>query len=1158
MKRFYRWLLVLGTLTTFGSVTRGASPAPEKSLEFIENRGQWPKAVRYAASLPAGRLFLRPTGFTYSLFSAEDLARHSHQQASTTPAQAAGLRGHAYTVSFEGSNPAPQVAGAVPTAERRNYFNGSDARQWATNVRSFRQVQYQQLYPKTDMQLYENARGQLEYDFLVQPGGRPEAIRLRYQGTNTLRLQEGNLVVGTSVGSVTELAPRAWQDIKGTRVPVPCRYTLRGQTVAFEFPQGYRKEVALTIDPTVVFSSYTGSSADNWGNTATYDEEGHLYSGGVVFNPGYPVSAGAFSTSFGGVIDIGIIKYDTRVSGPAARLYATYLGGENTETPHSLVVNAKGELLVFGSTSSKQFPTTRGAFSRTLQPGRSYSVFQDYTYANGSDLFVATLSPEGSSLVASTLIGGSGQDGLNIDTYTRAENYLARNYGDTFRGDITTDEEGNVYVASCTNSTDFPVRNGLNRGYGGALLDGVVMKFSPTLNQLYWASYLGSSGADAAYSIQLASDGSIYVAGGTTGTNFPITAGALQPAPAGNTDGFIAHLSADGTSLLQATYRGTSQYDQVYFLQLDAADNVYVLGQSFGNFPITPGLYDNRRRRGGQFIQKLDPQLSSLTYATVFGSGRGGIDLSLTAFLVDECERIYACGWGGSVNSGYTNGTTEDLVVTSNAVQPRTDGSDFYIVQFGAGARAIEYATYFGENGGRDHVDGGTSRFDKRGVVYHAVCGGCRGSSQFPIPPGANTYSTRNNSSNCNNAAFKIDFELRIANPGPAQAVCADGSPIPLTGSPGGGSWSGPGVSKNADGSYIFTPSPDLVGEQRLVYSVASTGTCFTKGTLRMTVRPVLPVDFTLAPQQCSNAGKITLTATPVGGTFSGPGVQGNVFDPAVAGPGTHTIRYILPSDQCGQASQQIVILPPPSVNAGRDTALCSFQNTPYQLLGASPAGGVWSGTGVTPEGMFTPPAATTKAQRLTLTYTYTAANGCPESDDRFVVMAPLNTNLEPLPVPECPAYPGKTGLAPFTIRFSSPAQYANEYDWDFGDGTPHGTTADVEHTYTQAGTYTVAMSAYYNSSCQVQTRYLQIVVADPLVPNIITPNGDEFNETFVQHYTCLPVNLKVFSRWGQEVYSTNNYQNDWNGGQLPGGVYYFLLRDTDGRQYKGWLDIHR
>ncbi|MBG8553004.1 DUF7948 domain-containing protein [Hymenobacter guriensis] len=1142
------------------SSVQAALPGPEKTLEFIENRGQWPAPVRYAASLPAGRLFLRPTGFTYSLFSPEDLGSHGHDQAGAPHAPKAELRGHAYTVTFEGGNAAPTLTGTEATTEQRSYFRGPDPRQWATGVRGFRQVQYQGVYAKTDVQLYENAAGHLEYDFVVAPGGRPAAIRLRYQGANTLRLEEGNLMVGTSVGTVTELAPRAWQYVNGKAVTVPCSFELRGQTVSFLFPQGYRKDLALTIDPTVVFSSYTGSTADNWGNTATYDEEGHLYSAGVVFAPGYPVSAGAFSTSFSGVIDVGIIKYDTQANGPAARLYATYLGGENTETPHSLVVNAQGELLIFGSTSSRQFPTTTGAVSRTLQPGQAYQVFNSYSYLNGADLFVAKLSANGSTLLASTLLGGSGWDGLNVDTGNSAGNFLARNYGDTFRGDIITDAEGNVYVASCTSSNNFPVKNGLKRAYGGGTLDGLVLKLSPKLDQLYWASYLGGNGADAAYSIKLASDGSVYVAGGTTGSNFPGTTGALQAGSAGNTDGFVAHISADGSSLLQATYRGTDQYDQVYFLQLDAADNVYVLGQSFGNFPITAGLYDNRKRRGGQFIQKLSPQLNSLTYSTVFGSGRGGTDLSLTAFLVDDCERIYACGWGGNINNGYTGGSTTDLPTSSNAVQPSTDGSDFYVVQFGAGARAIEYATFFGEQGGSgEHVDGGTSRFDKRGVVYHAVCGGCRGSSRFPVPPGANTYSRVNNSSNCNNAAFKIDFELRIANAGRPQAVCADAGPIRLGGSPSGGVWAGPGISQQADGSYIFTPSAALVGEQALRYTAQSTGTCFTNSNLRMTVRPVVPVDFSLPAQRCTNEDLVPLTATPAGGTWSGPGVRGSQFDPAAAGPGTHTITYTLPADQCGQASRQIVVLPPPVVEAGRDTALCSFQNTPYQLQGATPAGGTWSGTGVTPEGWFTPPVAADSAQRLRLTYTYQAPNGCPDSDVRQVVMAPLNTNVQPLPVLECVSYPGKTGLAPFSIRFVSPAQYASQYDWDFGDGTPHGTTASVEHIYERAGTYTVAMTAAYNSTCQVQTRYLQIEVADPLVPNIITPNnGDNLNQVFIQHYTCLPAALKVFSRWGQEVYSSADYRNDWDGGKLPGGVYYFLLRDTEGRQYKGWLDIHR
>ncbi|MFC7666864.1 hypothetical protein ACFQT0_05110 [Hymenobacter humi] len=114
---------------------------------------------------------------------------------------------------------------------------------------------------------------------------------------------------------------------------------------------------------------------------------------------------------------------------------------------------------------------------------------------------------------------------------------------------------------------------------------------------------------------------------------------------------------------------------------------------------------------------------------------------------MDECERVYISGWGGSTNTpqaGWLGGTTTGLPITANAVQRQTDGSDFYLAEFAAGMTGLEYGTFFGQQGGRgEHVDGGTSRFDKRGVVYQAVCA-CGGSQGFPLPPGAGTYTIRN------------------------------------------------------------------------------------------------------------------------------------------------------------------------------------------------------------------------------------------------------------------------------------------------------------------------------------------------------------------------------------------------------------------------------
>ncbi|TGE21783.1 PKD domain-containing protein [Hymenobacter aquaticus] len=1144
-------LLVLMLLPARAGLAQPGHATPEKTLEFVENKGQWPARARYMAELPGGRLFLENRGFTYVFADGQALEKHHGHEATTDR-----LRAHAYSVTFEGGNPKPTLAGSEATPEHRNYFLGNDPRQWAAGVAGFRQVRYTGVYPGISVQLYENQSAHLEYDFMVQPEARPELIRLRYTGADKLRLEEGQLRIQTSVGAVTELAPRAWQQVADQRVPVSCEYVLKGNVVSFRLGR-YNHQLPLVIDPTVLFSTYTGSSADNWGFTATYDPQGHMYSGGIVFGLGYPVSTGAFDTSFNGQVDIAIIKYNTAATGTASRLYATYLGGDSTEAPHSMVVNTAGELVIMGSTGSPNYPVTAGAYDVSFNGGPRTLNVNGLTYGRGSDIIVTKLSADGSVLRASTFLGGSDNDGLVLDNGITGQ--LAHNYGDQFRGDVITDGASNVYLASVTSSRNFPVPGAaaIQPAYGGGATDAVVCKLSPDLKTLLWSTYLGGSNVEAAYSIQLTPQREVYVAGGTVSTNFPVTAGSYKPQhPNTDPDGFVAHLNSAGTRLEHATYVGTTSYNQVYFVQLDAATNVYVLGQTIGEYPHTPGLF--YQPNGQQFVQKLDPTLSRSLYSTQYGTGRSTPDISHTAFLVDDCERIYICGWGGAVNDRFSGGSTSGLPVTPTALDPETDGSDFYIAQFTPGMTALEYATFFGEQGGRgEHVDGGTSRFDKRGIVYQAVCGGCAGSSAFPTLPGG-LFSDRNNSRNCNNAAFKIDFGVRLADAGPNRSVCVSAAPIVLGGSPGGGIWTGPGVSATPGGGYQFTPSAALLGTSILTYAVASTGVCVSTRALRMTVTPELAPTFEPVLTQCvTRTAPIALAASPPGGTFSGPGVSGNTFIPALAKAGTHTLTYsFADTTRCGSVTRTVVVDPVRPADAGPDLTLCSYELNAVQLTGATPAGGTWSGPGVSAAGLFTPPNTNNRGAILTLTYSF-SDNTCSSADTRTITLAPSPAQNVALNVPACAAAPQYTGLAPFTCRFD-PILPGGTYQWSFGDGAT-SQLANPTHVYEHAGQYQVKLTARY-ADCVVVTQFAPVNVGDIFVPNIITPNNDPFNvnEQFVPRFSCQPASLQIFNRWGRKVYETASYLNDWRGENLADGVYYYFLRDQEGRTAKGWVEIKR
>jgi hypothetical protein len=188
---------------------------------------------------------------------------------------------------------------------------------------------------------------------------------------------------------------------------------------------------------------------------------------------------------------------------------------------------------------------------------------------------------------------------------------------------------------------------------------------------------------------------------------------------------------------------------------------VYVFGQTAAP---TGELISNAAysvSTGGQLLAKFNHGLTSVLWSSRIGATSGpgvGIpNISPTAFLVDYCDKIYISGWGSNI---YIALTTTGLPVTPDAFQSTTDGQDFYLAVFDIDMSALSYATYFGGAESDEHVDGGTSRFDRRGRVYGAVCAGCGSHDDFPTTPGA--WSSTNNSFNCNLGVFKFDFEAPL------------------------------------------------------------------------------------------------------------------------------------------------------------------------------------------------------------------------------------------------------------------------------------------------------------------------------------------------------------------------------------------------------------
>jgi len=902
------------------------------SVDFIENKGQWDNNVVYKAKIPGGNLFLEQNEITYQFYNEQDMARlhdmHHHAIQNPTP-QDFLMNLHAFKIKFLNAN-TDNISADEPRSDYINYFLGNDKTKWASDVKKYGKASYNKLYDNIDLKFYLN-EGYLKYDFIVLKGGNPNQIQLDYEGVDEIVLDKGQLKITTSVNEMFEQKPYAYQIIRGKQKEVKCNFRLDGDVVSFDFPRGYNKKYELIIDPTLVFASYSGSTADNWGYTSTFDDAGHLYGGGVTFGTGYPSTTGAYQMNFAGGngnfgvgCDISITKFSPNGT---SLIYSTYLGGSGNESPHSLIVNNNDELLILGTTSSNDFPVSVMAYDNTFNGGVLYGGSIP-NYVAGSDIIITKLNPAGSALLASTYFGGSGNDGLNIASS------LKYNYSDDYRGEIIVDINDNVYVASSTLSNDFPVSAGAFQTGLSGLQDGCIFKLSPNLNNLIWSTYMGGTNDDAAYSIQFNSLGDVLVTGGTSSPNFPVTAGSLLTSfQGGLVDGWVARINNSATAIIASTFLGTNSYDQSFFVQSDTADNVYVVGQTEGTYPITPATVYNVPN-SGQFLHKLTPNLASTGFSTTFGTGSGNVDIALSAFLVNDCNYIFVSGWGGTVNvlnGGAPFSTTTGLPITANAIQSTTDGSDYYLMMLGEDASSLDFATFFGGNSSDDHVDGGTSRFDKRGIVYQAVCASCGGASS-DFPTSAGSWSNSNNSNNCNLGVFKIDLTTLTA----GASVYA--SPYHCVGDiVDFQNLSNGGISyywdfDDGDTSTLFEPSHvfNSVDTFTVMLISVDSATCLQRDTDYVNIYINLPpVASTSNADVCfGDSVQLNVTGGLVYDWQPNYNIMNGTTDTPTVYPDSTTLYTVIISDSCGADTAQVLVtVHQKNVTIDPDTTICLGQS---------------------------------------------------------------------------------------------------------------------------------------------------------------------------------------------------------------------------------------
>lgn len=1082
-------------------VTTHVSPA----LKFTENLGQWDDFIRYRMQLDGGHLYFENDGLTYSFYDKRKV--RSMHRGGLLKGLTPEIKFHTVKVKFLGSNPSSLSQAFDRGDDYENFFLGNDQNKWKSNVRNYHRILYKNIYSNIDYEAITSTIG-LKYNFYLHPGADASQIQMKYEGAEKLKLKNGQLIVATSIDSIIENKPYAYQRINGEIKIVSCKYNLKDDVLSFVFPNGYNRNFDLVIDPVLIFAAQSGSTADNFGMTATYDGNGNLYAGGTVFNNGYPTTVGAYSVNFSGVAangitDVVVTKYNSTGTN---LVFSTYLGGTQAEIVTSLITDAAGNLYLYGATGSSNFPTSGSPYDASFNGGTLISfVFNGTTFNNGSDIYVSKFNSTGTTLMGSTYIGGSNNDGINYNNYappshvvfpcfqpagyTLFNEYpadsLQYNYGDQYRGEIQLDKNNDVYVASSTKSSNFPTVNAFQAALNGKQ-DAIVFKLSNNLSSLLYSTYLGGSKNDAGYSIIVDDTLQAYVTGGTYSTDFPVKPGCYQTTPGGGkADGYLAKIGPTGNTLLKATYVGTSSYDQSYFVQSDRIGRIYIFGQSLGNMPVTPGIYSNPNSH--QFLMRFNNQLTTLDKSTVFGSGQPTIDISPSAFSVDKCSgSISLSGWGGNfINCNYLN----NMPITPGAFQTTVpNGHDFYFMSLQPNFVSLKYGTYFGGNLSEEHVDGGTSRISESGALYQSMCAGCGGNDDFPVSTGAwpNTPGNPNHAANCNNGVVKFDFQPKVTAAIASNTTAGCGS-VTVTytnlSSPGLIYLWNLGGGPNDTTSVILNPSHTYtnVGTYTITLLVIENVYCNTRDSTQIiiTVHPQPTAAFTSTITPCLNTFSVTNNSAGPGNSYSwnfGDATSTTTLSNPVhtySASGNYTVTLVTSNSfGCKDSVKQPVNVFIFNPGVANGTTICNGYTTSISASGGTSY--TWSPSAqVSNTSIANPVVTPTTTTIYTVTvYNNTGGNNC---------IATLTTNVTVNPKP--------TANFNFSINPCGGGVYFNDlstiniatWQWSLS-ATATSTVQNPYNFYSSGGTHTISLIAINTDGCKDT---LEQVITVPIPPPV-------------------------------------------------------------------------
>lgn len=670
---------------------------------------------------------------------------------------------------------------------------------WRVGVPAYRALKYADIWPGIDVE-YRESSGGLSIQLNVKPGADLGSVVMETGATALILDGEGNLMAESEGAYSFLTSPIAFQKHgegqSAVRVSVRVlpggRYTVSASD--------YNHSRPLFITQTLSWGTFLGGAGQGYdqANGIVRSASDEVYLCGNTSSEDFPTTSGAYQPSFNGK---GFDAFIAMLSPDGARVeWCTYLGGTSDEYCEAISVDSMGNAVVAGLSYSQDFPVTAGALDNVATQGEAFVAKLDQkgthllwsTYLGGSqwdavcalsldyrdnvillgttaspdfpttswaydqshngygDAFISILSSDGTHLLHSTFLGGSGND-LGIS--------------------LVQDQTGDLIVAGTTSSINFPVTEGsYDTSYSG-YYDVFIARLSPDASSLIFATYLGGSKEEhILHGLALGPDGSVVVGGSTDSSDFPITPGAFDTTFAGS-DAFISQLSADGTHLLGSTFLGGSSWESCDALAVDAEGNTIAVGSTASpDFPVTPGAYDPGLRDG--YITKLKPGGTALLWSCCLenpgenivldsqdnpivagrvlaeGASPNDIDILITKLSMDGRALIWSKTLGGrpgSSDSGRSVAPDADgnlvvcgqtgsgnFPVSTGVFDPEYNGgSDLFVTKMDADGTRILWSTYLG--GSKDDV-ASSMVLDVSGDIFLT---GSTYSPDFPVTPGA-------------------------------------------------------------------------------------------------------------------------------------------------------------------------------------------------------------------------------------------------------------------------------------------------------------------------------------------------------------------------------------------------------------------------------------